>query len=189
MSDDSAKDNSGWVYNPEGTAKAPADTSSHPPEQSTKSQKSITWTASEFIDVHKGAGWHFLFFGGLVLFGLAAFWFTKDYISSAVIIIAGIIFAVIINKKPRQLPYEINDRGIQIAERFYDYGLFKSFDLIQQDGMKSISLMPLKRLMPDISLYFPPAQESEIIDLLSVHLPHDEHVEKSVDRLARKLRF
>ncbi len=186
---DSTDNDSNWAYKPDENVAASIEPAENPSAEQKKPQEPITWTASEFIDTHKGAGWHVLFFAGLAALGGLAYFLTKDYISSAVIIIAGIIFALTINRKPRQLPYEINNQGIQIGERFYDYGMFKSFDLMQEGGIKSINLMPLKRLMPDISLYFPPEQETAIVDFLSAHLPHDEHIEKSIDRLAKKLRF
>lgn len=157
--------------------------------QNNQSSAPVSWTASEFIDIQKGTGWHFLFFAGTALLGALIFFFTHDYIAPITMIVAAVIFVIITSKKPRELPYQVNDQGIQIGIKFYRYENFKSFDLAQEGGIKSISLMPLQRFMPEISIYFPPEQEKAIVGLLSTHLPHEERIEKAMDKVARKLRF
>lgn len=177
-----------WAYSPENE-QAEAAVQQKSEQAQTGSQQAISWTASEFIDRHKGAGWYLTFFAGIVLLGAAVFFFTKDYISTVVIVLAGLIFAFVIRKKPQQLPYELNNQGLQIGSKFYQYGIFKSFDLTQDGGIKSIDLIPLKHFMPEISIYFPPEQEMAIVNLLSAHLPHNPQAERTVDKLAKKLRF
>jgi hypothetical protein len=180
----SADEQPNWAYTPEDGATTENRTAGR-----AKESRSINWTASEFVDIHRSTGWHALFLIGFLLLSIVVFIFTKDYISSVLIAAAGIIFIIASSRKPRQLAYEINEDGIKVGARFYVYGVFKSFDLIQEGGIKSISLMPLKRFMPEISIYFPPEQEEDIVEVISGHLPHDEHMEKSIDKLARKLRF
>lgn len=175
-----------WTYKPDEQAEPANQTASENPAGS---QLSISWTASEFIDRYKGAGWYTTFITGIILFSAAIFLFTKDYMSSAVIILAGLIFIMVSRKKPQQLLYEVNEQGIQIGPKFYQYGMFKSFDLTQDGAIKSIDLIPLKRLMPEVTVYFPPEQEMAIVNLLATHLPHNPQPERTVDKLAKKLRF
>lgn len=176
----------GWAYQPDDSPKTPE---TNLGGDDAPSQAAISWTASEFIEVNKGAGWHVFFFAGIIVISGLIFFFTHDYIAPITIILAAIIFVIITGKKPRELPYQLNDQGIRIGDKFYKYENFKSFDLALEGGIKSINLLPLHRLMPEISIYFPPAQETAIIDLLSTHLPHEERAEKAMDKVARKLRF
>lgn len=174
-----------WTYNSEG-AEAPS--GENKPAKA-KTPRSVTWTASEFIHHSKGPNWYLAFFGGIAVIAALVFLFTRDYISTVVIALAGIIFAVLARRKPDQLTYELNDMGIQIGPKFYEYTNFKSFAIGEEGAVRSIELMPLKRFMPDISIYFPPEQEAAIINILVLHLPHDHQEVKAVDKLARRLRF
>ncbi|HET7672935.1 MAG TPA: hypothetical protein VFK11_00285 [Candidatus Saccharimonadales bacterium] len=171
-----------WAYKPEEPAANPK------PEQP-KNKKPITWTASEFVHRHKSSGWYTVFFLGIVVLSVLVYLLTKDIISVVAIAMAGIIFLILAGRKPHQLTFEINDEGITIDKKFYPYNLFRSFGLAQEDGIRSINFMPLKRFMPELSLYFPPDQEAAIVSFLSDHLPHSEHTERTVDKLARKLNF
>lgn len=180
-------DEAKWTYTQQNT---PAPQASNPaPAASAQNQDTVSWTASEFIEKQKDTGWHFLFFAAIVIISVLIFVFTHDYVAPIAIGLAGIIFVVITSKKPRELPYELSNQGIRIGQRFYGYEVFKSFGLAQEGGIKSINLLPLQRFMPEISIYFPPDQEAAIINLLSLHLPHEEHVEKTVDKFAKKLGF
>jgi hypothetical protein len=178
-----------WSYSPEGGAPARPDMSSGRQTGESPREQSVSWTASEFIDKHKSGGWYLAFFLGLAMLSGLIFIFTRDYISAGAIVLAGVIFVILTKKKPQQLPYEVNNKGLKIGNRFYQYGDFKSFGLAQEGGIKSINFVPLKRFMPEISIYFPPEQEVVIIGILAQHLPHDVHVEKTMDKLARKLHF
>lgn len=176
-----------WSYSPENTESQ----ANNEDDKNSKGQKqqSISWTASEFIDNHKGAGWYLLFFIGLLLVSGLIFLFTNDYVSSGAIVFAGIIFVFLAKRKPQQLPYEVNSRGIQIGKKFYQYTEFKSFDLAWDKGVKCLDLIPLKRFMPEITIYFPPEQEEAITNIIASHLPHDETAEKNIDRIIKKLHF
>lgn len=172
-----------WSYNPDTV-----ETDDSPPTRQ-KSQQSISWTASEFIHHHKSGAWYMAFFGALIAISAVIFIFTKDYIATVTIVLAGIIFSILANRKPRELNYEVTEQGIQIGGQFYEYGNFKYFTIEQEEGIKSINLMPMKRFMPDISVYFPSEQEDTILNLLASHLPHDYHEVKPIDKLAKRLRF
>ena len=177
-----------WVYSRDDDQVQAGNEQPSMPEQVGPGE-SILWTASEFIDKHKGLGWYLSFIAGILLLSAATFLFTKDYISAVVITLAGLTFIVVTRKKPEQLSYEVNNQGIQIGAKFYQYGMFKSFDVALDGGIKSIELIPLKRIMPEISIYFPPEQETAIVSVLSAHLPHHEQSEHTVDKWAKKLRF
>lgn len=149
----------------------------------------ISWTGSEFIANHKGSSWFLTFFALLIIGVGAIFIITKDYISTVSVAIGGVLFALLANHKPRQLSYKIDNSGINIGSKFYGFEQFKSFSVAQDGAISYINLMPLKRFMPDISIYFPPEEEKNIVSLLSDHLPHNEAGERQIDKLAKKFRF
>jgi hypothetical protein len=149
----------------------------------------ITWTASEFIANQKTAEWHLGIIGGALFFAIVVFILTRDYISSGAIIIVSILFVIIGNHKPRQVTYTLDFQGLSIGEKFYPFSLFKSFAIMQDGAFNSINLIPLKRFMPELSIYYAPTDEPKILDILSNSLPNDQRGERATDKLMKRLRF
>lgn len=149
----------------------------------------VTWTASEFVDHEKDFSW-FLKLGGITVVLVAIIYLvTEEAITSIVIILASALFGVTASRKPRTLEYQITPAGVSIGGKLYKFEIFKSFSVIEEEAFNSIQLMPLKRFMTPISLYFPPEQEEQIITTLGSYLPHEERGRDPVDRLMRKVRF
>jgi hypothetical protein len=175
--------NSGWQYNAESTLpSAPAPTAS-------KSTATISWTASEFIANHKNFGWY----AKLGLAGLAGvivmFVLTRDVISAVVVAIVVGLLGVLANHKPRTLQYEISSTGIHIGQHNYTYKDFKSFSVIDEGALSSISLFPTKRFMPPISIYYDPKDEERIAGVLGSYLPFIEGKKDAVDRFMNRIHF
>ena len=158
-------------------------------QQPTPENKAVSWTGSEFIANHKDSRWFVTFFGGLFLGVIVIFLLTKDYISSITVALAGVLFASLANRQPRQLTYNIDNKGINIGSKFYTFDQFKYFSLAQDGAIGYINLMPLKRFMPDVSIYFPPEEADNVVNILSDHLPHHDSAERQIDKLAKKFRF
>ncbi len=149
----------------------------------------VSWTASEFIDHQKTPSWYLgLAAVTVVAMGLV-YVLTRDYISTGVIGTVAILFGVIAARQPRTLQYQISDHGIQIGDKFFEYALFKSFSVTQDGPIYSITLMPLKRFMTPISMYYDPKDEKKIGNILSDYLPYEERSHDVVDRLMNKIRF
>lgn len=149
----------------------------------------VTWSASEFIDHQKNAGWFFGLAGATILAGAILYFLTKDIVTVVVVAIAAVLFGITAGRKPRTLNYQLDHRGVQIAEKSYPYVLFKSFSVLEEGAFSSIQLMPLKRFMPPITLYYPPETEDQIINTLGNYLPHEDRQHDAVDRLMKRIRF
>jgi len=149
----------------------------------------VSWTASEFIAHQKNASWYGLLVVGALVASALVFLLTKDKISVAMIVIVAITFGAFASRQPRVLQYQLNEGGLNIGDKFYPYALFKSFAVIQEDGLESISLIPLKRFMPILSIYFAPDDADKIVNMLGDYLPHEDRQADAIDRLMRRLRF
>jgi hypothetical protein len=173
---------SGWEFKPEGDNiqaeyEAPAQ------------REAISWTASEFIAHEKGLSWYVIFGVVTALLTLITYFVTHEVISPIIILIVAIAFAVFAARSPRTLPYQIDSHGVHIDQKTYPYEVFKSFSLIQEGGIRSVVLMPLKRFMPPLSLYMDPADEEKIVDVLADYLPVEQREQDPIDKLMRRLRF
>lgn len=154
-----------------------------------RNPSAITWTASEYIAHDKSAGWYVSVGLGSAALALIIYLLTNDSLSAGIVVVVGIMFGVIASRQPRTLPYAVDEAGVTIGQKFYPYTDFKSFAVMEEDAIYSIMLLPMKRFMPGVSLYYPPNQEEEILETLSDFLPHEPRTADVVDRLARKLRF
>jgi hypothetical protein len=151
--------------------------------------KTIEWTASEFIAHHKGFGWYALLFLGTVLVTALIFWITRDRIAAGAIVVCALIFAVAGAHKPRVLTYRLDSSGLTIGPKFYPYNNYKAFAVIDEGPFSSISFLPLKRFMPGLSIYFAPEDEAHIIEVLSSYLPLQPGSTSAFDDLMRRIRF
>lgn len=150
---------------------------------------SITWTASEFIAHEKSAIWYIQLGVGALLLATVVYLFTKDVISTGVVIFAALALGVYGARQPRQLQYVLDDEGIKIGPKLYQYTAFRSFAIMPEGVFSSIVLMPLKRFAPLTTIYYDPKDEEHIIDILSPNLPFEERKSDAVERLMRRIRF
>lgn len=114
---------------------------------------------------------------------------TQDKVSTGVILFVAVIFGISAARKPREQRYGIDEDGVTIGDKKYPFNTFKSFSIVQEEGIESIWLMPLKRFRPPISIYFDPNDGDQIVNILSQFLPIEDHQLDAVDRLMHRLRF
>ena len=176
-----AAETSPWQYSQESETTT---TQPHP-----NNLPPVSWTASEFIDNEKNASWFLGLTGATVLASAVIYLITHDVITPIVIAIAAVLFGITAKRKPRTLEYLLDHAGVTIGGKPYSYSLFKSFSMMEEGAFTSIQLMPLKRFMPPISLYYPPESEERIITTLGSYLPHEERSHDEIDHLMRKIRF
>jgi hypothetical protein len=150
---------------------------------------SVTWTASEFITHDKSTAWYVNLAVAAIVFSALIFILFRDIVSVAVIIVAAIIFGVYGAKKPRQLEYKVDQRGLTIGNKFFPYDKFNSFSVVPEGALLGITFMPLKRFSPLLTIYFAPEDEEKIVGVLSAHIPYEEPSRDMVDTLMRHVRF
>lgn len=159
--------------------------------QSTASEyanESISWEASEYIHHQKGFLW-FVAFGAITLAILAVAVYFQVWTFVALIVVMAIAFLVYALRKPRPVHYSLTADDIKIGEKSYHYSDFRAFGIIPDGGVFSVQLLPTKRFMPAITMYFEEADGEHIVDILGAHLPMEEVDHDLVDRLMRRLRF
>ena len=151
-------------------------------------EDAIAWTASEFIAHSKTTGWYFMLIGITAVIAVAAFFLT-DIVTTVMIVIVALLFGIMGSRKPRELPYRIDEQGVQVDKKMYNFASFKSFSIVQEEGIESIWFMPMQRFMPGLSIYFSPQEGQQIVDFLGEFLPYEEKQLDSIDRLMHRIRF
>jgi uncharacterized membrane protein YobD (UPF0266 family) len=195
------QDQPGWVFKPGGSAETPP-----PPPAASKetpvppapaprpsgkkvTEQSVEWTASEFIAHQKNVGWYMAVILCGVALAIGVYFFTHDEISTAVVLVVTIAFAVIGARKPRVMAYRLDDKGLTVGQRFHPYSDFKSFTLVEEGAFASLTFLPLKRFMPAVNVYFAPDDADDIMDVVAAYLPYENREPGVFDSLIRRIRF
>lgn len=199
----------GWEYKPGGSPEpaqaptpAPAPPTQQPeqpaqqpvpqtpqPRPSAKPFNGVQWTASEFIAHQKNTGWYGLLFLAAIAGSAAMYLLTRDVISTVMVVIVAVILGIFAARKPRTLDYQVDENGIHIGPKSYPYADFKSYAIIDEGAFNSITFIPMKRFMPAISVYYEPADEDQIINVLGNYLPVEERQKDAIDKFMHKIRF
>jgi hypothetical protein len=149
----------------------------------------VSWTASEFIAHEKGLGWYLGLSGTSIIIAAAVYFLTKGFVAPGVIIIAAIFLGIYGSHKPRQVNYRINNQGLSIDDRTYQYSDFHSFSVLKEGGFSSIILIPLKSIALPLTINCARSDEEKIVNILADQLPLEEHRFDAVDSLMRRIRF
>ena len=149
----------------------------------------VEWSASEYVVHEKSANWYISLLVGSIVLVIVVFLVTQDYLASIVILLACSAFGVYAARKPATNRYIINERGIQVEDKFHPFLEFRSFSVVEEGAINSIWVKPLKRFTSIVVMYYSPEDEQKIIDTLANFLPHEERELDAIDRLSRRLRF
>lgn len=149
----------------------------------------LTWEASEYVHREKSFLW-FAALGVVTLALAAAAWFLiKSWTFALLTLVMGAALGVYGNRPPRSLSYSLEYESLKIEEKEYAYGQFKSFAIVQDGPLSYIMLLPVKRFAPAVTLYFPPENGEQIVDILGSVLPLERRELDFVDKAVRKLHF
>jgi hypothetical protein len=129
-----------------------------------------------------------LFFVGVVI-GLVIYVITKDIVSIVAICILLIVFGYFGTKKPRQLKYSVSHKGLTVGDKHYSYELFKNYAINEQSSIGQIQLMPLKRFMVPLTIYYEPEDEIKIVNILGNYLPIDTYKVDMIENFMKRLHF
>lgn len=151
----------------------------------------VEWTASEYIASPKTTGWFMLLGISSVILAIAVYFLTSgDIVSSSVIVIIAVILGIFSARQPKVLNYAIDSSGFHIGDKFYPYGTFKSFSVVEEgNGLGYISLLPLRRFMPPLVIHYDPNDEEAIANTLLEYLPFEDHKPDMVDSLLKRFRL
>jgi len=154
-----------------------------------KSQHTVSWTASEYIDHSRGASWYLLLIIISIALAAGIYFLIHDVFAAIVILILGFIVAVAAQRKPDQVDYELDNTGLKAGNKEYPYSHFRSFAIMHEGQLSSLVFMPLKRFVPPLSIYFDEDEEDAITSIVGEHLPMEQRSPDRIDSLTRRLRF
>lgn len=160
-----------------------------PINEAVETEDAIEWSASEFISHEKNGGWYITLIGGSILLAAIIFLLTREFFSIIVVLVLGVALAVFGAVKPRVLTYRLDTNGIQVGERSFGFEVFKSFAVFDDTAVPSVHLVPQKRFMVPITIYFAPNDEERIVEFLGDFLPLEERERDFIDKITSRFHF
>lgn len=159
------------------------------PTAETTPKVNLSWEASEYIHHSKSPMW----FAGFVVIMLVllavAYFLTHSWTFVILVVVMSVAIGVFATRPPRTLHYALTDTGIQIESSGYHYSDFRAFGIINDGPLYSVMLIPTKRFMPAVNIYFAEGDGEKIVDILGTRLPMEELHLDIVDQLVRRLHF
>lgn len=166
-----------------------------PPEPQPKEEpkpgrgEPIHWTALEQIPQERNALWFVGFVIVTLLLMAVAVFLVKSVSFAAVTAVAAAAIIVYTRRPPREIAYTLSQKGLYVGDRLYILSDYKAFGVIKDGREFSIMLIPTKRFMPGLVVYFPYEAGEKIVDSLGQRLPMQQLELDFVDRIVRKLRL
>ena len=151
--------------------------------------QAISWTASEFHEHQKSATWYFLLIVITVVVAAILYFWTKSIVTTVVIALSGLVIGVYGARKPAALEYSVDSQGIRIGNKQYLYDDFKLFVVTPELSLPEITLIPVKRFMPSLSIRYSPEVGDRVMSMLGDHLPFEERRPDLIDSLMHKIHF
>lgn len=149
----------------------------------------ISWQASEFIHHEKDGAWFLVLLAVAAVLLAVDIFVVKSWTFGVLIVVMALAVVIVGRRPPRTLNYSLSSQSLQIDDKAFSFHDFRAFGIIQEGALYSVRLIPNKRFMPMVSLYFPAEQGEQIVDLLGSVLPM-EHIERDpIDKIVEKIRF
>lgn len=134
-----------------------------------------------------------LWFGSMVLGSICLsaliFLFTRDIVSTGVVLVALIGVVVYSGRQPKTGHYAFRADYLYVNNKPYNLKMFKSFSMTEESATVVFRLEALKRLMPYIVLYAPANLADQITTYLTAYLPQQEHKPELTEELFRRLKM
>jgi hypothetical protein len=149
----------------------------------------VSWQAQEYIHQEKSGLWFVLF--GIIIFVLMALaiLLMKSWTFAVLLVVIAVVILFFAKRPPRIMSYSLSNKGLHIGDQLHTFSDFRAFGVIHDGQEYSIMLIPTKRFLPGVSVYFPEEAGEQIVDALGSRLPMQELHLDIVDKIVRALRL
>lgn len=147
----------------------------------------VHWDASEFIAHNKSAVWYVCLILVIALLAVGIYFLTKDIFSVIIIAVIGVILGFFGAMKPRTLSYEVGPDGVKVGNKAFPFEDFRSFSVMKENSTPSVQLLPQKRFMVPIVMYFSSNETDQIVKTLGDYLPLENRKPDMVDKITSRL--
>lgn len=150
----------------------------------------LQWSSYETIYREKNGLWFIAFISVAIILIFLDLFLLKSYTFSILVVVMSLAIVVLSIRPPRLINYVLSsNNGLYIGEKLYHFNEFKAFGVLRDEGYNSIVLIPIKRFLPSVSVYFPQELGEEIVDVFGARLPMETAKLDFLDIVVKKLRI
>lgn len=151
--------------------------------------KELEWKAPEFDKKEKSKSWFIIPAIITIVIGLFAL-LNENILFLIAIILAFLIFYIYANKEPRTIKFKLNEKGIEIDEKLYDFDELRSFWIFYNPPeQKELSFRSRKTFIPYIRIPLADQDPNKLRKYLLKFLPERRHKESLIDIWMRRMGF
>lgn len=148
----------------------------------------IKWSAGSVMS-HRGGLWYAGFFVISLLLSAGVYLLFKDIMTCGVILFCALVIIIFGLKKPRKIDYLLTQNSIKINNKSYSLHDFKFFTVTKRENGGMVSLIPLKRFSPSITVNYGVDNEQLVIGALSSVMPLEQKEKDIFDNLMHFIGF
>lgn len=157
------------------------------PENENDDTVLIRWEAPEYAHHERSLGWFIIFGVVTLLLAVAAILIIKSITFAILVPVMAVALFIYTQHAPEVLRYTLSRKGLHINDKLFPYSQFKSFGIVEHNGMHSAVLVPRKRFQLGQTVYFPAEVGEQLVDMLAARLPMKELEPDALDRLLARL--
>ena len=157
------------------------------PEDENDDTVLIRWEAPEYTHHERSLGWFIIFGVVTLVLAVAAILIIKSITFAILVPVMAIALFIYTQHAPEVLRYTLSRKGLHINDKLFTYSQFKSFGIVEHNGMHSAVLVPRKRFQLGQTVYFPTEVGEQLVDMLAARLPMKELEPDALDRLLARL--
>ena len=151
-------------------------------------QEPLTWQSIEYIQHDKSPIWYIGFVSVVIILMAVALW-LGSWTFAVLVPVMAVALMVYSHRPARQLQYALSDKGLYINDQLHPMGEFKSFGVVNEGELHALTLIPVKRFRPSLTVYFPLEVGERLVDFLGSYIPMHEIQPDVFDKIVRKLRI
>jgi hypothetical protein len=150
----------------------------------------VNWSATEYLHVEKGTLWYVIFSLVVLLLIAVDVIFLRTWTLSILVVVMAIAVIIYSRRPPVEIHYSLTGKqGVYVGEQLYAFSHFKAFGVVRDGNHHFIKFIPIKRLSPGLSVYFPEEVGEEIVDILGARLPMENLKLDAIDVIIRSIRL
>ena len=155
----------------------------------------LSWSALEYEEKERGNDW-FWALGIIVVTSAIAAVIYSNYFFALLLLLGGGLLGFFAIKKPDEVAYELNEKGLKMREQLYPYENIKSFWVQKEKVENEITLKPTlfikseRVFMPVISVPIREDLAEKIRSIMiSKNIPEEEMKEHASEKIMEFLGF
>jgi hypothetical protein len=157
--------------------------------ESTDETALLRWQGSEYLHHDRNMGWYAVMVVVVLALMALAIFALKSFTFAALVPVMAVALVIYVHRPPDTLNYTLSHKGLHVNDKLYPFDQFKSFGVVQHNGVNSVVLVPRKRFQIGQTLYFPAEIGEQLVDMLAVRLPMKEIKPDIIDKLLARLRI